>query len=100
MADDADVIVRAPMKADDERLAAVHVRAGQARYVGLMPRDYLDGLDVGERAQQWRWRLADPARSEQVVVADRGTHGVVGFVVVGTYRTEAGEGHRGRHIGE
>lgn len=100
MADRASVIVRAPTEVDVERLAEVHVRAWQAAYVGLMPQDYLDGLDVAQRAQQWRRRLADPAPTEQVVVADRGTGGVVGFVVVGSYRTEEGEEHPGDHVGE
>ena len=95
-----DVVVRAPTEVDVERLAEVHVRAWQSAYVGLMPQDYLDGLDVGQRAEQWRRRFADPAPPEQVVVADHGTDGVVGFVVVGPYRTEEGEEHPGDQVGE
>ena len=64
--------VRPVVAADAERLGAVHVRAWQAAYRGLMPDAYLDALSVAERAQQWRTALVSPAgqRTTRLVSED------------------------------
>lgn len=53
--------VRVAREADAEALARVHVDSWRAAYQGLMPQEYLDGLDPAERAAQWRQALARAA---------------------------------------
>jgi RimJ/RimL family protein N-acetyltransferase len=48
------VTVRNAVVADAPRIARVQVRSWQVAYRGQIPQDYLDGLDVGERAEMWR----------------------------------------------
>jgi ribosomal protein S18 acetylase RimI-like enzyme len=63
------------------------VRAWQAAYRGLMPDDYLDGLAVDDRTDQWTRILTsepDPPRAVFVTEDDHGR--VVGFVAVGSER--------------
>jgi GNAT superfamily N-acetyltransferase len=71
---------------DVEALARVHVRGWQAAYEGLMPQEYLDGLDPEQRAQTWqRWlESSEPPRA--TLVLEDGLDGVVGFVGVAASR--------------
>jgi GNAT superfamily N-acetyltransferase len=64
---------------DASAVAVVHVRSWQAAYLGLMPQDFLDGLDPDQRAAVWRQRLAEPdwPRTGVLVAEDAGQ--VVGF---------------------
>jgi len=48
------VVVWAAAVADAAAIGRVHVLAWQAAYPGLMPQDYLDGLDINQRAQPGR----------------------------------------------
>jgi GNAT superfamily N-acetyltransferase len=74
--------VRRARAEDAAQIAEVHVRSWQAAYHGLIPQDYLDGLDpapsVEGRARQIR--EVDWARGG-VLVAEDGT-GLVGFANV------------------
>jgi GNAT superfamily N-acetyltransferase len=86
------VVVRSARIEDAERIARVHVTAWQVAYEKLVPQEYLDGLDIGERTERWRSTLsADPAVSgaprPPTTVAIRGEV-VVGFVNVGCFRDE------------
>src|SRR3954451_25008746 len=45
--------IRRAVPSDAPALAAVHVRAWQAAYRGMMSDDLLDALDVGERERIW-----------------------------------------------
>lgn len=56
-------MIREAVIEDVDAIAAVHVAAWRETYPGIMPREILDGLGVGQRAAQWR-RWFDPA-SEQ-----------------------------------
>jgi ribosomal protein S18 acetylase RimI-like enzyme len=38
---------------DAKDLGMIHVEGWRASYCGLVPQDFLDGLDAGKRAQQW-----------------------------------------------
>jgi RimJ/RimL family protein N-acetyltransferase len=77
-----DVGVRPATVDDAEAMGRVHVVAWQAAYVGLMPQDYLDRLDAGQRAQMWRRRLSQPRDRAANLVAT--VHGeVVGFASFG-----------------
>jgi ribosomal protein S18 acetylase RimI-like enzyme len=74
--------VRTACREDADAIGAVHVRAWQAAYPGLMPQAYLDGLDVGERRAFWRRGLASPPPGGHLLVACQGA-AVVGFAVCG-----------------
>lgn len=82
--------IRAAELADCDALGAVHVRAWQAAYRGVMPDEYLDGLEAQDRAAMWRRAFPNPRPDRHVdviVVADD----VVGFAASGP---EAGEAAR------
>jgi GNAT superfamily N-acetyltransferase len=49
--------VRPATLADVTEIAMIHVRSWQAAYRGLMPQDYLDGLDPAARAVRWQRNL-------------------------------------------
>jgi hypothetical protein len=49
----SDMHVRPARPSDAGAMGALVVRAWQAAYRGLMPDDYLDGLTVDDRADQW-----------------------------------------------
>jgi GNAT superfamily N-acetyltransferase len=70
------------------QIAEVHVRSWQAGYRGLIPQDYLDGLDPVARvdARRRSLREADLPRSGTLVAADDGR--VVGFAHLGPARDE------------
>ncbi|MFJ9811927.1 GNAT family N-acetyltransferase [Streptomyces sp. NPDC101158] len=64
--------IRRALPSDAASLAAVHVRSWRAAYRGLVPAPYLDGLDVAERAEVWRERLAGPGAPVVTVAEDEG----------------------------
>jgi GNAT superfamily N-acetyltransferase len=82
------VEVRAAVVEDAEQIADVHVRSWQAGYRGLLPQDYLDGLDPAARVPARRQLLeaSDLPRTGTLVAADDGQ--VVGFAHVGPSRDE------------
>jgi hypothetical protein len=51
-------LVRPAVLQDAPAIAAVHVATWRDAYAGLLPDDFLDGLDVDQRAERWRGRLA------------------------------------------
>jgi GNAT superfamily N-acetyltransferase len=83
--------VRRPRTEDADELAAAHVRAWQAAYAGLMPQDYLDALDVAERADAWRRSMARLRPDDRLLVAVVDER-VVGFTSFGSARdTDSGD---------
>ncbi len=50
--------IRAATAGDADAMGALHVRAWQHAYRGVMPDEYLDGLEPAERAEMWRTRIA------------------------------------------
>jgi len=71
--------IRPATAADAEAVAIVQVRSWQAAYRGLMPQDFLDGLDVDRRRRGWERIITEadwPSRG--TFVAETGD-GVVGF---------------------
>ena len=78
-------VIREPTVDDADALGRTHVRAWQAAYRGgLMPDDYLDALDEGERAQMWRSSLQNPPRPRSMrLVGEAASGAVAGFVLVG-----------------
>lgn len=88
-----DVVVRPATVDDADAMGQVHVLAWPAAYVGLMPRDYLDRLDAGQRAEMWRRTLSQPRDpAANLVAAVDGE--VVGFASFGPegFDQQAGDG--------
>jgi L-amino acid N-acyltransferase YncA len=79
--------IRPAAPADAAAIAAIHVRTWQVAYRGVMPPDFLDGLDPARRAIGWERTLAQPRPRESTLVADYGGV-VVGFANVGPCRDE------------
>jgi GNAT superfamily N-acetyltransferase len=71
--------VRPATVADADEIAAVHVRSWQAAYRGLMPQEYLDGLDPALRAERWRRNLAAADWSRSGVLVVTAGAGIAGF---------------------
>jgi ribosomal protein S18 acetylase RimI-like enzyme len=72
---------------DADELSRVQVEVWRQAYAGLMPVDYLDGLDVEAFAEKWRSRMSDPlAGTIRLVVRD--DEGIVGFSTAGPPRID------------
>lgn len=82
--------IRPAEPADAPALGRLHVRAWQAAYRGIMPDEFLDGLDPTEREQRWARSLAQVQpgvdSTRLVVCADSGDP--VGFAIVGRVRDQ------------
>lgn len=74
---------------DADQIAEVHVRSWQSAYRGLIPQNYLDGLDPSSRAEGWRRSVRD-ANSPRggTLVATDGDGTIVGFANIGPTRDE------------
>ena len=81
-ADSPEVTIRPATVDDADSIAQVVVASWRAAYAGLLPADFLAGLDVATRAEQWRNALASAAAASTVLVAEVGDR-IVGFVAVG-----------------
>jgi ribosomal protein S18 acetylase RimI-like enzyme len=72
----ASYLVRRAVENDAARIAVVHVKTWRAAYRGLIPDDYLAGLDTQRRERVWKDLIGAP--EEMVQVAMRGSR-IVGF---------------------
>ena len=54
-----ETAVRPARAADAAQIALVHVRSWQGAYRGLLPQDYLDGLDPAQRLARWQQALTE-----------------------------------------
>jgi GNAT superfamily N-acetyltransferase len=61
--------VRPAVPEDAVRLAEVHVQVWREAYAGVMPAEYLAGLDPARNVDRWRRRLLDPVPGAVVLVA-------------------------------
>jgi GNAT superfamily N-acetyltransferase len=73
------VIIREATVSDAGALARVHVRSWQEAYRGLVPQEYLDGMDPARRLPRWQEMLADDDIGLTLVAEDE-RDGVVGFI--------------------
>lgn len=82
--------VRLARPADAPQIAVVHVLSWQQAYRGLLPEEYLDGLDPAQRVGTWQQAIRQPdsLRSATMVIASN--EAIDGFVNVGPTR-DAGE---------
>ena len=78
-------LIRPISDADIDAVAGVHVRTWQSAYAGIVPDDYLAGLDPARFAERRRAQLHRPG--QRTLVAERDGR-VVGFASFGPYRDE------------
>ncbi|MDX3237588.1 GNAT family N-acetyltransferase [Streptomyces sp. ME03-5709C] len=80
-------MVRMMARDDIDAVAAVRVRGWQAAYAGIVPRSYLDAMDVAADAERRReWFDAGGSRVDNLVAADGDE--VTGWAALGPYRGE------------
>ena len=77
--------VRLETPDDAEVVAALHARAWQKGYAGILPDDLLAALDPGVMAQRRREVLASTDRPHTSMVAEH-EGSIAGFVTFGPYR--------------
>lgn len=82
--------LRVATPADASAIGEVHVLAWQVAYRGIMPDEYLDGLQRAERATMWSRYLDDPPPGTALLVWEENGE-LAGFASVGPARgtTEA-----------
>jgi RimJ/RimL family protein N-acetyltransferase len=83
------ISVRTATLDDSERIADIHVKTWQAAYAGVMPKDFLERLDVDARQSMWRRAIEGRTPPGGIFVAEKGDE-LVGFTAVGRYREPSG----------
>lgn len=92
--EEVDVVVRSATARDAPPIADLHVRSWQAAYRGMLPQDYLDGLDPADRLPRWQRLLGDPDPARRDVLVAAGKTGICGFSSFGPTRDEDEDPHR------
>ena len=88
MVDDvAEIGIRSASEADAEQIAAVHIASWREAYADIVPKEYLDGLDVAARTERWREHFAGLDHASSIWVAHEGDE-VLGFASLGPSRDE------------
>jgi ribosomal protein S18 acetylase RimI-like enzyme len=82
-------VVRPATPDDAQAIAEIQVETWRAAYLGVMPREVLDGLDANESTRTWRHWLSVETTAQ--FVAER-SGAVVGFASVGPSRHEPESG--------
>jgi GNAT superfamily N-acetyltransferase len=77
------MLIRPITEADIDEVAAVHLRAWQTGYVGIVPQDFLDALDPALFAERRRAHLAEPG--VKALLAEEDGH-VLGHTTFGPDR--------------
>jgi ribosomal protein S18 acetylase RimI-like enzyme len=75
-----------PTLDDLEEMGRVHVQVWQEAYAGLLPADYLAGLDPTVGPRRWRERIEDPSHRVDWWVAR--ADGIVGMATAGPGRDD------------
>ena len=87
-------LIRRARHADAPSIAKVHVESWRVTYPGLVPDDFLLGLNEAASTERWQTQLAAPDEPSGIWVALERRQGMVGFASCGTQRT-AIPGHGG-----
>ncbi|MBS1882508.1 MAG: GNAT family N-acetyltransferase [Actinobacteria bacterium] len=88
--------LRDARRGDEPAVAELHVRSWQEAYRGLMPDEFLDGLDPGDRAGRYTFGSSDEGAPVTVLAVERGEgERIAGFVTFGASRD-----HDARGLGE
>jgi len=82
--------VRPAVVEDAVRLAEVHVQVWHEAYAGIMPTEYLAGLDPARGVETWRRSVADPVPGAVVLVATADGE-LVGLCAAGRSRDDPPE---------
>lgn len=80
--------VRLARVADVSQIAVVHVRSWQRAYKGLLPQEYLDGLDPAQRVSTWKRALQEPDSQRSGTMVVGSGDALLGFVNFGPTRDE------------
>jgi len=83
-----DIVVRVPNPDDAIRMAEVHIAAWRHAYAGVMPDDFLAGLDHGRLTANWRRDLANPPDGTTNMVGELDGR-IEAISVVGPFRDRA-----------
>lgn len=90
--------LRAPVPADAEELAALHVSTWQETYTELLPDGYFDDAFLDGRRRMWTRMLEEPRDDLIVRVAEEDGR-IIGFAVSGRpIGPHADEAPRDRHL--
>ncbi len=82
------VLIRPATVADADGMATAHLEAWRVGYRGLLPDEFLDGMDQGRRSAAWVQELSeDDGSGSQTLVASVGGR-IAGLSTVGPYRDE------------
>ena len=84
------LVVRRAGAADADTIARLHLASYRFAYRGLLPAEFLTGLEVGERERRWRASLADPGRV--TYIAADGAGRLAGFAEAGGCRDDDMDG--------
>ena len=79
--------ITAPEIEDAPGIATVHIRSWQAAYASILPRAFLDSLNLEERTERWKAILR--AKESTTLVAKSESGAVAGFVSFGRCRDES-----------
>ncbi|MGN6485963.1 MAG: GNAT family N-acetyltransferase [Thermomicrobiales bacterium] len=83
MSESNEAVLRAATLADVPAIAAIHVRAWQRTYRGMMPDAFLDDLAPEQRHARWERDVSAPDAEMTVIVAEDASSGrIVGFCSV------------------
>ena len=99
-----DVTIRPPAHGDEDALCRVHIRAWQTAYRGIVSDEFLDGMNVEDRIERWRERIANVDGGQFPFVAEvpdaQGRPVMVGFIWSGRERDGFTEPDGARYAGE
>jgi len=82
--DNGQVLIRAARPGDEADVARMHVRSWQSAYAGLLPAEFLAGLDPARRAQSYNFSIERSDPFSTMVVEEGGR--VLGFATAGPSR--------------
>lgn len=87
-----DIQVRPATFNDLPEVVRVNIAAWRDAYVGQVPQDYLDNLDVSQKLKEWQDRFADNAGGDKHLELAFINNKMVGFIAYGPGRDEGAEG--------
>jgi ribosomal protein S18 acetylase RimI-like enzyme len=83
--------IRPAVVGDAAQIAGVHVRSWQGAYRGLLPQEYLDGLDPAQRMNTWVRLTSRAGGTRAAVLVAEDESGVRGFADFGPTRDADGD---------
>jgi GNAT superfamily N-acetyltransferase len=86
--------IRPARPGDAAQIAVVHVRSWQGAYRGLLPQEYLDGLDPAQRRSGWERVLRETGWSRGGIVVAEDGGALTGFAGFGPARDEDEDSER------